>query len=326
MKNIIKISLYICLFSSIFCSCDEDSFSQVVTFDVPTVAPRLVVNCNYTIGEDSIVVIVGKSHNVGDSTFYSRREMKNAKVELFQNGVKLFDIPYYEKGTDFASGTIFQLDKVASKMTDGATYTLKVSSAGFENVESTQKVPTKPVISNPIFKKNDFIDNSIDGAGKKLDLVQFDLTDPSEENYYTIALDNIVQDTVTKKIFTLSESHSIDQQFTKSLFDDAYGSKHTINDAIFNGKKFSFRMGVGIGFGFWDPNTQTLIENIKLIAYRASIYSLTQEKYLYESSLIAKENELGSLFGEPVVINTNIKNGFGIFSIKNVSVIDIKIP
>jgi hypothetical protein len=326
MRNIIKIFIYISLFSSLLSSCDEDSFSQIVTFDVPLEAPRLVVNCNYTIGEDSIVVLLGKSRNTGDTTYNIPREMKNAKVELFKNGTKFLDIPYYEPANGFYSSTIFQLNGIASKIKEGESYLLKVSMAGYENVEAEQKAPIKPIVSSPFYKEDGFSTNVLGGGNNKSNLVQFNLADPADENFYTVALFIHFQDTISNISYTKPDYHELDQQFSSSLFDDSYGVKHTVTDGIFNGKKFNFRMGTSKFFFYWDSNTNEQIKDIKISKYQAFVYGISKEKYFYESSLDAFNNDIDILFGEPVVVNSNIKNGFGIFSIRNVSVIDIPVP
>jgi hypothetical protein len=269
--------------------------------------------------------MIGKSRNVGDENVFSQNEFKDAKVELFRNGTKFLDIPYFSPKYYNSSATIFQLNNVASKITDGATYSLKVSMAGYETVEAEQKVPTKPNLSSPIFKEDGFEVNSLGSGNTKKNLVQFDLSDPAEENFYTIALYLVFQDTTTKTVYTKPDYHELDQQFSNSVFDDyTYGAQHTVTDAIFNGKKFNYRMGTSKFFNFWDPSTGNLID-AKLLSYKAFVYGISKEKYLYEASLAVQDNELNTLFGEPVIVNSNIKNGFGIFSIRNVTTIDIPV-
>ncbi len=184
-------------------------------------------------------------------------------------------------------------------------------------------MPTKPALSNPIFKVDGFTENSFGSGNTKKNLVQFDLSDPAEENFYTVALYATVQDTITKKTYTNSDYHELDQQFNGSIFDDTYGIKHTVTDAVFNGKKFNFRMGTFSQFFYWEDEMDKPLENIKLLKYRAIVYGISKEKYLYEATLEAQDNGFDALFGEAIVVNSNIKNGFGIFSVRNVNSIDI---
>lgn len=323
MNKLFNIFILSITLGGLFSSCSEDSFSQIVEFDILKSPTKLVVNCNYDIGDDSLFVFVDKSRNVGETLSQNPAEFQNAKVELYKNGTKLFDIPYHKTASILANISVFQINNIASKMTDDATYLLKVSFDGLESVESEQITPKKPILANGIFKKEGFNYTSF-GSVEKKNLLQFDFTDPAEENFYTIKVNDIIQDTVSKKTFQLPGFIILEQQFAKGLFDNDPRGQFTISDAIFNNKKIEFKIGVEDVFFFWDPKTQKQIKNAKLISHQVNILSLTKEKYLYEESLKEVGNS-GGLFGEYVVVNSNIKHGYGIFSIKNKGVIDIPV-
>lgn len=315
MYKFLKINLLVLFIGSFLSSCNEDSFTQVVNFDVPNLPPKLVVNCNYNIEDDSLFVYVSRSRNVGENATISPTEFKDAKVELYKNGTKLFDIPYHQKASNLTFKTVFQINGVASKITDNATYKIKVSANGFETAESEQITPIKPAISKGKFEREGFKYSSF-GSVEKANLIQFELIDSPEENFYTIEVLSVVQDTISKKTYKSISPILIDQQFTKGLFDDEYKSRFSITDAIFSNKKIDIKLGTPDAFFFWNPITNNEIKNAKLVAYEVVVYSLTKEKYLYEESL-KEVNNSGGLFNEYVVVNSNIKNGFGIFSIKN---------
>lgn len=323
MYKFLKLNILTIFICSLLSSCNEDSFTQIVEFDVPKATPKLVINCNYIIGDDSLFVYVDKSRNVGDLVTINPTEFQNAKVELYKNGAKFLDIPYHPQASLLVGLPVFQLNKAASLITDNATYQLKVSAAGYESVESEQITPTKPQLSNGKFENSGFKYVSF-GSSEKANLLEFELADTPEENFYTFQVNSVVIDTVSKEKYKIFEPILIDQQFSKDLLNSDFQTKITITDAIFNNKKVNVRLGVQETFFFWDTTSGKVIENAKLIAYDVNVYSMSKEKYLYEESL-KEVGDSGGLFGEYVVVNTNIKNGFGIFSIKNKNTINIPI-
>jgi hypothetical protein len=84
--------------------------------------------------------------------------------------------------------------------------------------------------------------------------------------------------------------------------DNEYLNSILFSDEIFNGQKYE----VTLKFDDW------INSNYKI--YSFELKSLTREGYLYRRTIEKYEQSSGDPFSEPVVIYSNIENGYGIFA------------
>lgn len=322
-KNNLYISIILgAAMSLFFSSCD--SFDQIVEFDVPLVPSKLVVNANYTIGEDSLLVIVSQSRNVGDSSTINL--MNSAKVTISQNGNLLETLTYDDALSFRYQNAVYVLRNAKSKIIVNSSYTLKVSVAGFDDVQATQTVLAAPQIANISYIPNGYIFTSIDRSGEKVDALSFDVNDSPDENYYILSIKATVEDTLNNTIHLVKNNFYNDHQFSSSIFDDEYYQKSYLTDEIFNGKKVNLKLGIQDDYYYFDAETNEYIDHAKVLSYTVLLRAISKDKYLYEKTLQANQNNSDNIFAEPVVVHSNIENGFGIFSISTGSTLSIKKP
>lgn len=325
MKHIIKIFL-LAYFGFSLSSCNEDSFSQVVEFDVPKVENRLVLSCNYTVGQDSMVIFVGKSRNVGETINVDKLDL--CKVTLYRGNDKVSDFTFNGQLGD-QNAVVYRADGLSGKIEAGATYTIKVEHPDFKTIEATQVVPKSAKLSKGLFKREGFPAPDLFNPNQKYDLIQFELIDSNEEDFYMISANATYRDTLNNIEKSGEAFFYLDKQFSNDgLFGGDVNTKYFLNDLIFNNKAFDVKLGIpffSILFDF-DPSGDFDPTFAKLVRYEPVIYSITKQKYLYETSIEARENSLGSFFTEPVTVNSNVVNGYGIFSIRNKASLPIIIP
>lgn len=325
MKNLFFLLMVFCGALALE-SCNEDSFSQVVDFDVPTIKNKLVINCNYTVGEDTFKVLVGKTRNVGETI--NTDGLDKCKVSLFRNNILVTEIPYAGKYFD-ENALLYRFNGAKGLFSDKGTYVIKVENGDFETAEAAQEIPDIPRVTNPFFQYKSFKTNDLFNPGEKYDLVGFGLDDPGEENYYMISAESTLLDTMSGSRLNSTEYFYLDKVLSKDgFFADLGNFNHFISDEKFNGKKFDVKLGFA-------PVTQSLLSftnpsfdifNARRIKITLSVFGISKQKFLYENSIEAKGQSLGNFFGESVTVNSNIKNGYGIFSIRNPATSVIIVP
>lgn len=314
MNRISKLYTLLVISVCFLYACDPEEIGQIVEFELPEEKPKLVVNAEYTVGEDSFFVMLQASRKVASNA--PVLIIDNAKVELFHDGKKIADLP---KKTIFNQSVIYQINDFNKTFKSEGTYTLKISADGFDAVEATQIVPPKPDISNILFKANEFIEPF---GAKKIDQIQFDFKDPVTENFYNIELLTQLQDTVNKKKFYSPSSFYIDKQFSDNALGGNQDISHNISDLTFNGKNLNFKIGIASN-GFFVSEPGIDFRKIKMIGYQVILKTHTKDRHLHIVSQIAKDQSIGNIFGEPIVLHSNIDNGYGIFSIRHIAKLDI---
>lgn len=297
--------------SLLMVSCNpEDYFNPVIEIDLPEHKPKLVVHSEMWEGQDSLLVFVTQSRGaldnkkfptVKDSAYYiwnkdttwyiniyeSADLVENAKVELFKNDVLL--TTFSKKNQ---SG--FHFANLSSPLKqDGATYRLRVSAPGFESIEAIQQMPSAVKIDTVTYRP------------------QVKLTDPNDPLTYTTKDEFFIefQDPPSEKNFYVAEGFYYEKTGRDSFLQylnfyslDPLSVSNYLSDQSFNGKK-----------GGWRQHTYS---TGKPSGSQYTIYlaSLSEAYYLYYQSLNRYWNATDNPFAEPVVLYTNVKNGYGLFS------------
>ncbi len=339
MKNI---TYFIVLFALIsFFACDEDKFSPIVEIDIPAHKSRLVVRADWQTGSDSLAVFVSKSRGVLDKTptnfnqtikywngngrdsikvvqeYYDT--VPNTKVELLRNGQLLGTIPYTIRGYHIAK-KLFKIDSIS-----GTTYTIRVSAPNFETVEASQKVQENFKILRGGYRKDAALYRDLSdpfSTPDRGDELTIELQDSgNDENYYTLI-------SVTNFGFWNSSAFNI--QVLRDSLKKLYTANARVNnidpnmennflpDRSFNGKNYIWR--------FWlEPNVifnianRGVYSNIKTgDQINVRVLSVTKDYVLFLKTLdLAFSAQDNPFFTEPVILHTNVKNGYGIFTISS---------
>jgi hypothetical protein len=316
MKNIKYLAFLLLPLSILVTSCDpEEYFTPVVEVKLPPNKPRLVVYSEMWEGQDSLTVFVTQNRgaldnkpfpstkdttryivkiNGKDSVFTYVNQIQsgdtvgNPTVELYKNELL---IATFKR----ASRAGFYITKLPSKLrSDGATYRLKVSANGFETVEAIQKMPTLATIDTITYRPN----VRLTDPREPLDYVVRDefgisFKDPAgEKSYYT-----------AQGFYQIKTGRDSFYQYMNLYSLDPISNDNFLSDETFDGKPAVWRQH---GYNFNNPTVSTRM--------RFYLISLSEAYYLYKLSLIRFYNAQDNPFAEPVVLYTNVKNGYGLFT------------
>ncbi len=290
-------------------------FTPVVDIAIPDHVTKLVAQAEWTVGSDSLAVMVSKSRGALDTTFYNNSgrfdTVGNAKVELLKDGKLVATLPYFQDGFHYLRG-VHTLDTTA-----GVAYTLRISSPNYPTIETTQITPKKAKIRSFAFNK--------DGATRSDPLDIFNGKPRNKlVDEYVITFDDVPNDENYYAAYAVVEYVALGQTqlFELGSLDDIAES-NMLKDKTFQNKTFTWRLWSqkfkgGRGGGPGGPggnNNNVLSTGDKITVY---LRSMTADQFLFRRSLdLYKQSN--NFFSEPVILHTNIKNGYGIFTTQAVS-------
>jgi hypothetical protein len=320
MKNIIRFILFLGVLISLNACDPEEFFTPVVDVEIPVAKPKIVLMSYMWAGQDSMYIYVSKSRNLldnkpynlvrVDSFFNGQKWVKNVfpitdtignlKLEFLRNGEKYGAISYLKDG-------IYQLilprDLAAS---DRSTFTLRAEAPGFEPVEASQKIPQAPRMDTVILKENVKVSDPSDPTNTPtVSELAVNFKDPADEaNFY--GFETILETKIGNLPWMRNNNYYL---YLNSYDPLAVGN--LFKDLSFNGKSTILRTHIANFLGFGGTNPSFRI--------RLFMTSLTPERYSYEQSVRLIQETQDNPFAEPVTQYTNIKNGFGIFSMSSSS-------
>jgi hypothetical protein len=258
-------------------SCERELFYTYRDYQ-----PKLVVN-GLINNQDKIGLTVSTAVPFGSSN--NPEYLSNAKVSFFIDGVRQPDLPFdavnNRYGYDFPA-------------MPGREYRVVVSAPGYPSVEGTAKLP-----SAGSFGRSTFQDSvSTDSFGFPEGAITVRINDNgAEKNWYRI---KILYFNTTQALFDLLPVESEDP-LVNQLASQSDGS-YVFNDATFNGRNREIRFKTPFGYAQGTPRFMIEMEN------------LSEDFYLYSTSLNRYENTGAALFREPVFVYSNIRDGLGIFA------------
>lgn len=213
----------------------------------------------------------------------------NATVELFRNGV-LFAT--FER-LQFGSFNRYWFTGRKRMQADGATYLLRVSATGFETAEAMQIMPPLIKLDSAKWVRKGLVFTDLYYYPNAYEFVCLFKDSAAMPNYYRAGQ---------------SAGHRIPNSRLFNL--DASTNSDVLSDYNFEGKPFAWRV--------FYPN----IFNNQLEGkggLMIELYSTTREAFLFEQSsnryFATKDNR----FAEPTTLYSNIKNGYGLFTLSAVS-------
>jgi hypothetical protein len=241
----------------------------------------------------------------------------NAKVELLRDGKVVATMPYYQNGLHYLRGG-YKLDTTA-----GLSYTLRVSCPTLPTVEATQITPKAAKIRSVSFNK--------DGATKTDPLDLFNGKPKSKiVDEYIIEFDDIpnVENFYSASVIIESVATGLLQRVELGSLDDIAES-NMIQDKTFQNKTFAWRLWVqqfkdrkSGGPGGGGPNNNiTVVSGDKITFF---FRSMTADQYLFRKSLDLYRQT--NIFSEPVILHTNVSNGYGIFTTQAVTTAKLTVP
>lgn len=247
--------------------------------EIPKHNSRLSISSYLVSGDTVVNVYVSYSLGILDTT--KRVTLKNAKVVLMKNTVPLAQIPYTNK-------QFYTIKLPKTKVINKAEYELLVFVPGYLQVSAKQTMPEiVPILESKFEKKA-----AINRDGDKVDVVTVDFEDiAGEKNYYAVQATLQISPTERFQVH-LDAIDPISENLDNHVL---------LKDDSFDGKKYSWRLG-------------SYIDAPKGSKLTIQLQSITKDKYLFLKSIHLNEAADDNPFAEPVLIHSNIYNGFGIFS------------
>lgn len=305
MKRIVLYTLIVIL---------SEACEKTVTVNIPKKDPKLVINGLLVKGE-TVSLHIGKSRGVLEPDNFSTSLMeqytvKNAMVVLFENGVSIDTLLYRASDYSYYSPR----NRVAR---DGAVYMIKATAPGFTTTaEAISEVPSQSVLAGVVWNRGA---RNNDG-GYPVDDIIIKLNDPAaEKNFYLVQIgisspyawgNFYCVSSTDKDLEPSAETDPLDQE---SCFQ---GDRMLMKDVNFNGgfKQLKLSVDSMLLNNFVDPSNGTI--------YRPYIklFRITEDQFKFLKSMDIYDAASENPFAEPTNVFTNVKNGYGIFSISTVAI------
>jgi len=298
--RLIRLFIYI-IISFLLVSCGEDFFDSVTEVDIPEHEPQLVIKADFdpTYGKE-YGYYAKLTHTLGilDTTEYELVE--DATVTLLEGDAVIATLePYGENGW-------YKSDSM--NLLAGKNYTLKADSPTYGSAASTQKLPN----SVPIITATYEADAAVDRYGDRGDEITIQFQDPvGERNYYAIGV------LVTYPFVGEDTSFVIDRYWVYTSPVDPileHLDQLYLNDASFDGDIYTTRISMEElmeeGNTFYEG-----AKNLAATKITIQLTSISKDRYLFQKTLSAYQDNDGNPFAEPVVIHENVEGGSGIFSL-----------
>ncbi len=313
---------------SLMASCTANWFTPVVDVTIPPHVPKLVVYANWQTSEDTLVVFVSQSRGSLDSSLYDVDSVitnagrgtsiflydtvPGAKVDLYKNDVFVMNLPRMGKSL---------FGKIGRNLTDsvgGSAYKLVVSAPNFTTVEAVQPLYSRPKIKSVTYAQDGaFYSDPANpfSTPEKGDGINIEFEDPAgEANYYDILSMVFERDSAGGIFYSRSF-------VPRSI--DVLSEAEVLPDGTFNGKSYkwqlwarsrdyNFRGGGGGPGGGGPPQNQFLPRSGDRITFTFRTFNRDWQLFKKSRNLLQQAQQ-NVFFSEPVLLHTNIKNGYGIF-------------
>lgn len=289
---------------------------KTVKIDIPQKEPKLVIN-SLLVKDDLFSVSAGRSRGVLSPVSYSsslaeQYVVKTAAVVVFENGIAI-DTLVYQPG-DFVYRTVRN-----KRVRAGNVYTIAVSAAGFATAQASSRVPSQSVITGLQRVRN----SRTSSSGIQQDELTIKFNDPAgEKNYYLVQVwGPTFGNPFGNRIYCVSTTDKDVEEIGDNTDpldpDNCYdGGLLLLRDDNFNGGLKQLRLFVNsteLG-EYSDPVTnRTYRPYIK-------VYRITEDEFKYNKSNNVYNYSVDNPFAEPVNVYSNVKNGFGIFSLSTAAV------
>lgn len=288
MKNIIL------LFTTIlfFASCKEGALEQVITIDLPEHTSKLASTTHFSATEETLEVWV--SHSLGTLDTVSYTNIENATVQLFYNENLLHDLDFWEENKSYIA--------INSNPLESGKYRLEITAPDYGTVSAEQTLPVAVPITSVEYEKEGTV--SVDG--ERVDQIKVVFSDPpGEDNYYEIRAFFTFQDpndpfvTYEQMIYLDSNDPIVEYGYDGLLLTDASIAGNEYSVFLYHYDNFG---------GEFQPASLTV-----------ELVSITEDRYLYNKSLSSYWETKDNPFAEPVVPHNNLENGYGVFTMENIS-------
>ena len=290
------IKLYCCFLSTfLLFSCGEDFFDSITEIEIPEHASRLVVQANFdaTFAKNSKNFVL-LNHTLGILDTMAFQEVDDATVTLYEEGALKANFEKPNPSAWFRANNI--------ELLAGKNYTLNVDSPTYGRIEATQQLPTKVPIITATYEA----DAAVDRYGERGNEITIQFQDPEkEENYYLLSVyaTYLCTEPDTTSRISLIYASPVDPLLEH--LDDLH-----LTDASFDGEMYATRISINEE-DFYNTESKSLpLEKITI-----RLTSLSKDRYLFNKTISAYQDNEGNPFAEPIVVHENIEGGSGIFTL-----------
>jgi hypothetical protein len=290
---------------TVMLSCEKD-----ITVDAPQHEVKLVVN-SITGMNMPFTAIVGKTAGILDLTTPESYLVSNAVVLLYENNVVKDTLEFNPTTNRYHAK-----NKTIAKA--GFSYRLTATAPGFNTAEAETTMPANIIIESISRRLN----VRADADSNMYDEVKIRFTDDAAtSNYYMVKF--------TRPFNNRGDIHYEDMYCMRSLdtdidrrtdvdpilFEDCIDREFMMTDKRFKGPVKE--LIVFIRNHELEPVSDTVVNRqYKAVA---ELKNITADQYNYRKSNGAYHDSEDNPFAEPVLVFTNIQNGYGLFSTYNLS-------
>lgn len=286
-------------------SCEKE-----ITVKVPEYTPLLVVNSDTEVG-DTMRVSIGMSISILKFKKGQDLSVRDAQVLLLKSGKVIDTMKYDATLNNYNSKTIAE---------DGGRYEVKVNAPGYQEASAATVVPSFVKIENiqRIPKAR------LDVDGLPQDELRITFKDPATlGDYYILSFtkDNTSGDTTMYYSSCINTVDASIESVSNEQIDQntcLNGNAIFIRDALFNGTTKELR--VFINSTYLEPY------NNGGVVYRviAALQHVTEDYFKYRKTYQFATENGDNPFAEPTNIHTNVKNGYGVFSVLSYDAAEVK--
>ncbi len=284
MKQIVVLSILSVL---IFSSC-----TKILDDELPQSEPKLVINA--AINPDSVFNL-----NLSKTVHVFENESSNnlpfvfgATTRIYEDGQFLFNLEESENGYYSKPGFYPNLN---------STYKVEVEKAGYNPVHAETYIPN-PIAINSIDTLLVFNNEGYYSWVELQCILKYN-DPPGVDNYYRLDCYYILVDEQGQE-FMYRQYVSVDES-DEYLFDKSY--EYLLwNDLLSDGNEVNIRFNIYPDYYIPDSSN---------ITYLIMLHSVSEDFYKYDKSrsLYFETGGSDNPFSEPVIIYSNIVNGFGVF-------------
>jgi len=273
---------------------------QIIEVDLPEHEPKLTINSTLSPDAEWFVHL---SSSIGILETGDPEDVQNGEVVIYQNGAVLDTFAHA------GDGFYVPLQSIPDPQ-EGNSYEIRATAPGFEAVSSVATIPPQVTIDRaytlPVLDANG-------NPGFTTELT-VEFQDPPGENFYFVSLVNV--DT-----FGIPPNQSVAYYnvFMESS-DPALAAQPLYSNFEFNGLLFP-----DVSFEGQDKTLKfTAFEEVNSSrTYILILGSMSEDYYLYGRTYSQTWENDGNPFAEPVMIHSNVANGYGIFAGFNTFVLEL---
>lgn len=313
MKNSYKIILLIALIA--FSACET-----TVDIPLPPHEKRIVVN-SLLEADKEIEVYVSQSYGPTEDLNAEEVMLPDATVELLQDNAVISTLAYRDTTIEdwLGDGSMIKLGKFVAEgiiARAGETYTLRVAHPDYPTVTATATAPPKVRVITGEFVREAARKVYEDGYTEIQSFFRVTIKDTAAfDNFYKLESLSITttdffgggQDTVQLEIWSIEGEAML-------TGDGSYESNSRfVSDESFNGQEQVIDFLITLP-SYYINNQQVMDYDIFGFEGRISTSFKTYKNYI-EKIELQRNNQggIGFLPSEPVVVDSNVENGYGIF-------------